>query len=149
MYRGQTLLFIQNNSQLKNITKTCLRASIISSSSTVYVQVCPAPQIFSKQEMSPYESSCCFCHVFGYYFVQFQLQFLLLKRVKCPPFFFHNQNNSTSSPVFSLTLPQLVAGCIFGVISSLNTNFFQIWSSLIGYGELCVCFQPFRIGEIF
>ena len=121
MYRGQTLLFIQNNSQSKNITKTCLRASIISSSSTVYVQVCPAPQIFSKQEMSPYElSSCCFCHVFGYYFVQFQLQFLLLKRVKCPQFFFHNQNNSTSSPVFSLTVPQLVAGCIF------DTNFFQL-----------------------
>ena len=29
--------------------------------------------------------------------------------------------------------------CIFGVISSLNTKFFQIWSSVTGYDELCVC----------
>ena len=35
------------------------------------------------------------------------------------------------------------------VISSLNTKFFQIWSSVTGYGELNVCFQPIRIGEIF
>ena len=32
-------------------------------------------------------SSCCFCHVFSYYFAQFQLQFLVLKQVKCLPFF--------------------------------------------------------------
>ena len=25
--------------------------------------------------------------------------------------------------------------CIFDVISSLNTEFFQIWSSVTGYGE--------------
>ena len=30
--------------------------------------------------------------------------------------------------------------CLFGVISSLNTKFFQIWSSETGYGELNVCF---------
>ena len=29
---------------------------------------------------------------------------------------------------------------IFDVISSLNTKFFQIWSSETGYGELHVCF---------
>ena len=31
---------------------------------------------------------------------------------------------------------------VFDVISSLNTKFSQIWSSvyLTGYGELCVCF---------
>ena len=29
----------------------------------------PAPQIFSKLQISPSElSSCCFCHVFSYYF---------------------------------------------------------------------------------
>ena len=90
------LLFIQKNSQFKNIAKTCLPPSMFSSSSIVYVQVCPAPQIFSKQQMSPIElSSCCSCHVFSYFFTQF----LLLKRVKCPPFFqVYNQNNSTSSP---------------------------------------------------
>ena len=80
-----TLLFIQNNSQFKNIAKTRLPASILSSSSIVYVQVCPAPQIFSTQDMSP--SELCSCYVFCYYFNQFQLQFLLLKRVKCLPFF--------------------------------------------------------------
>ena len=79
------LLFIQNNSQCQKIAKTCLPASMLSSSSIVYVQVCPAPQIFSIQQMSPSKlSSCCFCHVFSYYFAQF----LLLKRVKCPPFLF-------------------------------------------------------------
>ena len=81
------LLFIQNNSQFKNIAKTCLPTSMLSLSSIVYVQVCPAPQIFSKQQMSPSElSSCCFCYVFSHYFAQFQLYFLLLKRVKWPPF---------------------------------------------------------------
>ena len=39
--------------------------------------------------------------------------------------------------------------CIFDVISSPNTKFFQMWSSATGYGELCVCFEPIRIGEIF
>ena len=42
------LLFIQNNSYFKNIASTCLPASMLSSSSIVYVQVCPSPQIFSK-----------------------------------------------------------------------------------------------------
>ena len=31
----------------------------------------------------------------------------------------------------------------------INAKFFQICSSVIGYGELCVCFQPIRKGEIF
>ena len=35
------------------------------------------------------------------------------------------------------------------VISLLNAKFFQIWSSVAGYGELWVCFQPVRIGDIF
>ena len=79
------LLFIQNNSQFKSKAKTCLPPSILSSPSIVHVQGCSAPQIFSKQQMSPFElSSCCSCHVFSYYFAQF----LLLKRVKCPPFLF-------------------------------------------------------------
>ena len=42
-----------------------------------------------------------------------------------------------------------VAGCICDVISSLNTKFLQIWSSVTGYGELCAFLQPIRIGEIF
>ena len=79
------LLFIQNNSQFKNKAKTCLPISMLSSPSIVYVQGCSAPQIFSKQQMSPFElCSYCSCHVFSYNFAQF----LLLKRVKCPPFQF-------------------------------------------------------------
>ena len=74
------LLFIQNNSQFKNIAKISLPAAMLSLSSIVYVQVCPALQILSKQQMSLSElSSCCFCHVFSHYFAQFQLQFLLLQ----------------------------------------------------------------------
>ena len=82
------LLFIQNNSQFKNIAKkmlTSIDLTMLSSPSIVHVQGCSALQIFSKQQMSPFElSSCCSCHVFSYYFAQF----LLLKRVKCPPFLF-------------------------------------------------------------
>ena len=63
------LLFIQNNSQFKNMAKTCLPPSMLSSSSIVYVQVCPALQIFSKQQKSPFElSSCGSCHVFSQFF---------------------------------------------------------------------------------
>ena len=54
------LLFIQNNSQLKNMAKTYLAPSMLSSSSIVHVQGCSPPQIFSKYQMSPFElSSCC------------------------------------------------------------------------------------------
>ena len=58
-------------------------------------------------------------------------------------FCFHNQNNSTSSPgVLSngALTSEPVAGGIFDVISSLNTKFFEIWSSVTGYGELCLRF---------
>ena len=66
------LLFIQNNSKFKNIAKTCLPPSMLSSSSIVHLQGCSAPQIFSKQQMLPFElSSCCSCLVFSYYFTQF------------------------------------------------------------------------------
>ena len=79
------LLFIQNNSQFKNKAKTCLPPSMLSSSSIVHVQGCSASQIFSKQHTLPFEfSSCCSFHDFSYYFAQF----LLLKRVKCPPVLF-------------------------------------------------------------
>ena len=40
--------------------------SLLSSSLIVHVQGCSAPQIFSKQQMLPFElSSCCSCHVFS------------------------------------------------------------------------------------
>ena len=40
--------------------------SMLSSSLIVHVQGCSAPQIFSKQQMLPFElSSCCSCHVFS------------------------------------------------------------------------------------
>ena len=58
------LSFIPNNSQFKTWQKhayrTSIDPSISSSSSIVHVQVCPAPQIFSRQQMSPFELSSCF-----------------------------------------------------------------------------------------
>ena len=84
------LLFIQNNSQFKNVAKHAYLHRSIDVKFIFDSARCSAPQIFSKQQMSPFElSSCCFCHVFSYYLAQF----LLLKLVKCPPFLF-NRNNS-------------------------------------------------------
>ena len=94
------LLFIQNNSQYKNKAKTCLAPSMLSSPSIVQVQGGSAPQIFSKQQMSPFElCSCCSCHVFSHNFAQF----LLLKGVKCPPFFVFTTKTTQPRPqVFSV-----------------------------------------------
>ena len=95
------LLLIQNNSYYKNIANTCLPASMLSLSSIVYLQVCPAPQIFPNSRCRP--PSCLlavFCHIFTYYFAQFQLQFLLLKLVKCPPFFFSQPKQLNLVPGF-------------------------------------------------
>ena len=94
------LLFIQNNSQFKNKAKTCLPPSMLSSPWIVHVQGCSAPQIFSKQQMSPFEL-CSFCsgHASSYNFVQF----LLLKGVRCPPFFVFTTKTTQPRPkVFSV-----------------------------------------------
>ena len=108
------LLFIQNNSQFKNIAKTSLLASMLS-----YLQVCPYPPIFSKQQMSVSElSSCCFCYVFSRYFAQFQLQFLLLKRVKCAPFLFSQPKKLSLVP----TVPQPVRTLHFKVKVKILSN---------------------------
>ena len=96
------LLFIQNNSQFKNKAKTSLPPSMLSSPSIVHVQSRSAPQIFSKQQMSPSPLelySCCSCHVFSYNFAQF----LLLKLVKCAPFFVFTSETTHPRPqVFSV-----------------------------------------------
>ena len=60
--------------------------------------------------------------------------------MKCPPFLLSQPKQLNLVPRSSrLTVHQPAAGCIFAIISSLNTKFFQIWSSVTGYGELCVC----------
>ena len=94
------LLFVQNNSQLKNEAKTCLSPSMLSSPSIVHVQGFSARQMFSKQQMSPFElCSCCSCHVFSYNFAQS----LLLKRVKCLQFFVFTTKTTQPYPqVFSV-----------------------------------------------
>ena len=56
------------------------------------------------------------------------------------------QNNSLLKNIAKTCLPASmlsspVAGCTFDVISSLNTKYLQIWSSVTGYCELCVCFN--------
>ena len=108
------LLFIQNNSQFKNML-TSIDPSMLSSSSIVHVQGCSAPQIFSKQQMSPFElSSCCSCHVFSYFFAQF----LLLKQMKCPPFFkFTTKTTQLRPRVFS------VKGALTGKNAAFLTSF--------------------------
>ena len=58
----------------------------------------------------------------------------------CAICFFTTKTTQPRLQVFSVTVPYPVAGYIFDVVSSLNTKFFQIWSSVTGYGELCVCF---------
>ena len=91
------LLFIQNNPQFKNKAKTCLPPSMLSSPSIVHVQGCSAPQIFSKQQMSAFElCSLCSGHVFSYNFAQF---LLLLKRVKCSPFFVFTMKTTQPRPL--------------------------------------------------
>ena len=65
-------------------------------------------------------------------------------------FCFNNQNNSTSSPgLLGWRYTHLQGSCTFDVIGWLIAKFFQIWSSVAGYGELCVCFELIRIREIF
>ena len=97
------LLFIQNNYQFTgNIAKTCLPPPMLSSSSIVHVQSCSAPQIFSKQQMSPFElSSCCSCHVFSYYFVQF----LLLTSEMSAIFVFTTKTTQPRPQIFSVNCP--------------------------------------------
>ena len=41
--------------------------------------------------------------------------------------------------VFSVNGALTCRGLHFDVISSLNSNFYQIWSSVTGYDELCEC----------
>ena len=109
------LLFIQNNSQFKKKAKTCLPPSRLSSPSIAHVQGCSAPQIFSKQQMVPFElCSGCSCHVFSYNFAQF----LLLKRVKCPSFFVFTTKATQPRPqVF------LVNGALTCEIAAFLTSF--------------------------
>ena len=49
----------------------------------------------------------------------------------------------------ALTRKNPQEGCSFDVIDSLNAKFFQIWSSVAGYGELCVSFKPIRMEKYF
>ena len=135
------LLFIQNNSQFKNIAKTSLPASMLSLSSIVYVQVCPAPLIFSKQQMSHSElSSCCFCSCF-------QPLFCLVPAVLLT----RETSEVSTILVFTTETTQSDRPQVFSVNGALtcrDTKFFQILSSVTGYGEFCMCFQPIRIGDL-
>ena len=57
-------------------------------------------------------------------------------------FCFHNQNNSTSFlGLFGWRCINLQERCTFDVIGWLIAKFFQIWSSVAGYGELCMAFS--------
>ena len=89
--------------------------------------------------------------------VVFFLFFLCFLLLLCPvPAVVFTLETSEVSAIFIFTTKTTqprshgaLTCCIFDVISSLKSKFFQIWSSVTGYGELCVCFSPIRIGEIF
>ena len=116
-------LFIKNNSQFKNVAKTSLPASMLSSSSIGLSSSANILQI-ADGALRVVSASCCFYYVFSHYFGQFQLQCLLLKRVKCPLFQFLQRKQLNLVPKSSrLTVHQPVEGCIFDVISSLNIKF--------------------------
>ena len=64
-------------------------------------------------------------------------------------FCFHSQNNSTLSPgLLSSRCLNLQEHCTFDVIYSLNEKFFQIQSSVAGYGELHVLLANQNRGNI-
>ena len=63
-------------------------------------------------------------------------------------FIFTTETTQPCTQVFSVTMPYPVAGCIFDVISLLNTKFFEIWSSVTGYGELCMRTCAFSQSEL-
>ena len=64
-------------------------------------------------------------------------------------FCFHSQNNSTLSPgLLSSPCLNLREHCTFDVIYSLNEKLFQIWSSVVGYGELHVLLANQNRGNI-
>ena len=121
---------------------TSIDPLMLSSSSIVHVQVLfSSANILQTAGVALRVVFLLFLPCFIYYFAQF----LLLKGVKCPSFLFSQPkklNLVPRSSRFALT-------CTFDVTGSLNAKFFQIWSSVAGYGELWVCFQAIRIGDIF
>ena len=65
---------------------------------------------------------------------------------------FPNCGNTLFHPVPGLLgwrCINLQGSCTIDVIRWLIAKFFQIWSSVVGYGELSVCFYPIRIGKTF
>ena len=101
--------------------------SMLSSPLIVHVQGCSPPQIFSKQQMSPFElCSCCSCHVFSNNFAQF----LLLKRVTCPPFFVFTTKTTQPRPqVFSVNGALTCKNAAF--LTSLYLAKYKIFLNLV------------------
>ena len=66
---------------------------------------------------------------------------LTLETSEISAIFVFTTTNSTSSPgLLGERCINLQGSCTFDVIGRLNAKFFQIWSSVAGYGELCECF---------
>ena len=122
------LLFIQNSSQFKNIAKTCLPTSMLSSC----LGLCSSANILQIANVT-------LRVVFLLFLPCFQFLFRLVPAV------FTLETSEMSAIFVSTTKTTQPPPQVF----SANTKFFQIWSPVTGYGELCVCFQPIRIGEIF
>ena len=83
--------------------------------------------------MSPFElSSCCSCHVFA---VISPSSYPLETSEMSAIFVFTTKTTKPRSQVFSVNGALTRKKDAF-----LMAKFFQIWSSVAGYGELCVCF---------
>ena len=165
------------------MAKTCLPASMLSSSSIAYVKVFPAPQIFSKYQMLLTLRVVYLLFLLCFYllFRLFPAVVLTLETSEVCAIFVFTIATKTTQPcpqVFSVTVPKpvghflvkhtlvpevfldsssreqaakrlrLVACSLFREElkknlwdqGMLNTKFFQVWSSVSGYGELCVFF---------
>ena len=82
------LLFIQNNSQFKNMAKTCLPPSI--HRCYVHLRQCTfrVVQLRKYSANSRCRPSSCILAVLAMFLAIISPKFLLLKRVKCPPYLF-------------------------------------------------------------
>ena len=114
------------------------------------------------QEIKGYSGQCkyttnngCRRVVFLLFLLCFQTQFAV-KRVKCSSFYVLTTKTTQTRPqVFSVNGSIICQFCSTKLTSSVQyhrfniAKFFQIWSAIAGYDELCVGFQPIRNGEYF
>ena len=140
---NNVLLFIKNNSQFKNMAKTFLPPSIHLPYAQCTLGLFSSVNILQIVDVALRVVFLLFLPCF---FKQLFRLVLTLKTNEMSAIFIFTAKTTQPRPqVFSVN--KLQKSYTFDVIGSLNAKFLQIWSSVACYGELCVCFQPMRIGE--